>query len=133
MLAQAMARHRLREPPERRCQGGNAAAVRAVGEVVGVGAAEVRHHLAQAALHRVVVLDVALRRIAIGDGSRQEATVLARAVVEGGRRHGALAYQCLDARLQARRMGAALEVVLAEPDLGEPAAHRLDMPPLAVV
>ena len=125
--------HRAGQALERRGERGNAAAVGAVGKGIGIGAAEIAHDLAQPALHRVVVLDVAARRLAILHRRRQEAAVLARAVVEGSGRRLALAHQLLDRALQARRMGAAFEIVLAQPDLAEPGPHRLDMALLAAV
>ena len=126
-------RHRLGQTLERCRQGGNAAAVDPVREIVGLQAAQVAHHRTQPLLHRMVVLDVALGRLAVGHRCRQEATVLARAVVVGGGRQLVLAGQRLDRRLQARRMGAAFEIGFAQAHFLQPGAHRLDMARLAAV
>jgi hypothetical protein len=96
-----------RQAFERGGERGNAAAVGAVGKGVGIEAAQVAHDLAQPALHRVVVLDVAARRLAVLHGRAQEAAVLARTVIVGRGGCLALAQQVLEARLQARHVSAA--------------------------
>ena len=127
------ARHGAREGRERQAEGRDAATVGSRGRVDEASAAHFRLQRPDAALHRMVGLDVSRRRLAHVAGGREHGGMLARAVVVEAAEGRIGAKQAGPRRRAQGRVGAAFEIGFAEPHAPEPGGDRLDMGALAIV